>query len=102
MSSSTTDQVATANNVRIDDDELIVELTDGRTIGVPISWFPRLLYGSTAERSNWRLIGAGRGIHWPELDEDISVENLLSGRSSGESQTSLRKWLETRSRERQQ
>jgi len=96
MSSSTADQLVTAGNIRIDDELLTVELSDGRTISVPISWFPRLSHGTLAERKNWRLIAAGRGIHWPELDEDISVENLLAGKQSGESQASLKKWLESR------
>ena len=79
-------------------DSLSVDLMDGRTIVVPLGWYPRLLHATAAERSNWRLIGQGQGIHWPLLDEDISVENLLSGKSSGESQTSLKRWLESRER----
>jgi hypothetical protein len=75
---------------------LIVELVDGRTISVPVAWYPRLAHGSASERNHWRLIGAGEGIHWPDLDEDISVEGLLAGRQSGESQASLRRWLQTR------
>ena len=77
-------------------DTLTVELSDGRTISVPLSWFPRLTHGTDAERSNWRLIGGGDGIHWPDLDEDLSVEGLLAGRRSGESQESLRRWLKRR------
>jgi hypothetical protein len=98
MSSSTVDnQVVTAANVRTDDDLLTVELSDGRVLSVPVAWYPRLSHGAVEERNNWRLIGAGRGIHWPDLDEDISVEGLLAGKPSGESQTSLKKWLDTRS-----
>jgi len=97
MSSSTAEQVATASNVRVEDDTLTIELSDGRVLSVPIAWYPRLSHGSAAERSNWRLTGASRGIHWPELDEDISIENLLAGRPSGESQTSFKQWLESRS-----
>jgi hypothetical protein len=63
---------------------------------VPVVWYPRLLHGTTQERDNWRLIGQGEGIHWPDLDEDISVENLLEGTPSGESQRSLKRWLEER------
>jgi hypothetical protein len=74
---------------------LTVSLTDGRTIIVPLSWFPRLAHGTPAERANGRLIGAASGIHWPGLDEDISVTSLLTGRRSGETQASLRRWLET-------
>jgi hypothetical protein len=76
---------------------LSVELSDGRTISAPVNWFPRLANGTDAERNNWRLIANGHGIHWPEPDEDISVENLLAGQRSGESQTSLKKWLASRS-----
>jgi hypothetical protein len=86
-----------ASSVRVDESELSVDLADGRTIVVPIAWFPRLAHGSQAERAKWRLIGGGHGIHWPDLDEDISVESLLTGRRSRESDSSLRKWLENRS-----
>ena len=65
--------------VRIDDDLLTVDLADGRTVSVPIAWFPRLLHGSPEQRRNWRLSGAGFGIHWPDLDEDISVHGMLAG-----------------------
>jgi len=75
---------------------LVVELVDGRTIAVPLAWYPRLTHGSPAERARWRFIGQGEGIHWPDLDEDISVEGLLAGRRSGETQASLRRWLERR------
>jgi len=60
---------------------------------VPLAWYPRLLHGTPAERDRWRLIGRGEGIHWPELDDDISVEGLLAGRPSGESQRSFARWL---------
>lgn len=85
-----------AQNVRVNSDELIVELEDGRTLSVPLAWYPRLLYASEEERQNWRLIGKGEGIHWEDLDEDISVEHLLLGIPSGESQSSLQRWLEGR------
>jgi len=87
---------ARAQRVSVTDDTLLVELADGRTITVPVTWYPRLAHGTEAERSNWRLIGEGEGIHWPELDEDISVEGLLAGRRSGETQASLRRWFESR------
>lgn len=87
---------ARAQHVSVTEDTLIVNLVDGRTISAPVAWYPRLAHGSQAERANWRFIGEGEGIHWPDLDEDISVEGLLAGRRSGETQTSLRKWLETR------
>jgi hypothetical protein len=87
---------AEAQSVRVTEDELIVELADGRTIIVPIAWFPRLAYGTPEERSNWELLGGGMGIHWEDLDEDISVAGLLAGRKSAESQSSLKRWLERR------
>lgn len=87
---------ARAQGVTITDETLTVDLTDGRTISVPLAWYPRLLHASPAERENWRLVGDRVGIHWPDLDEDISVESLLAGRQSGESQPSLRRWLEAR------
>lgn len=85
-----------ARNVNVSDDALMVDLADGRTIAVPLAWFPRLAHGTPAERANLRLIGGGQGIHWPDLDEDISVESLLAGRKSGETQESLRRWLGAR------
>ena len=91
-----------AQDVKVTDDTLMVELVDGRGISVPLAWFPRLVYGSVEERNNWRLIGRGQGIHWPELDEDIKVEHLLLGRGSMESQKSLGKWLEARSAQAKQ
>lgn len=84
---------ATARNVSVSEDSLTVDLEDGRTIAVPLVWFPRLMNGTPAERANFRLIGNGEGVHWPDLEEDISVESLLAGRRSGETQTSLRLWL---------
>lgn len=74
-----------------------MDLADGRTIIVPLAWYPRLSHGTARERKNWRFIGRGEGIHWPDLDEDISVKNLLAGEPSGESQSSFRRWLEARS-----
>jgi hypothetical protein len=88
--------VARAQDVTVTEDTLTVELSDGRSISVPLAWYPRLVYGTPEERANWRLIGQGTGIHWQALDEDISVENLLAGRASGESQKSLKRWLAQR------
>ncbi len=97
MNSSTAEtQTATAARAQITDDTLSVELTDGRTISVPLAWYPRLSHGTDAECGNWRLIGNGRGIHWPDLDEDISVDSLLVGKPSGECHTSLKRWLDQR------
>jgi len=87
---------AKAQSVAVTDDSLTVDLTDGRTISVPLGWYPRLMHGTPPERNNWQLIGDGEGIHWPDLDEDLSVEGLLLGRPSGESQNSLQRWLNER------
>ena len=65
--------------VRIDEDVLTVDLLDGRTVSVPLAWYPRLLHGAPKERQNWEIIGAGFGIHWPDLDEDVSVHGMLAG-----------------------
>ena len=86
-------QIAGVQHVVVTDDTLTVDLTDGRTISVPLAWYPRLLHGNPKERDNWRLIGAGEGIHWPDLDEDISVENIVWGQPSGEGQRSFKRWL---------
>jgi hypothetical protein len=89
-------KAAAATNVVVTDESLIVDLEDGRTISVPLTWYPRLLHGSAQERNNWRFIGRGQGIHWPDLDEDLSVENIVLGKPSGESQGSFKEWLEQR------
>jgi hypothetical protein len=86
-----------AVHVTVTDDTLTVDLDDGRTIAVPIGWFPRLAYATEVERANVQIAGAGFGLHWPELDEDIGVEGLLLGRKSTESPASLARWLERRS-----
>ena len=88
--------MASARGVNVTEDSLIVDSSDDRTVSVPLVWFPRLLHGTPDERNKWRLIGDGEGIHWPDLDEDISVENLILGKPSGESQNSFKKWLEKR------
>lgn len=85
-----------ATNVLISDDTLTVELVDGRTLSVPLAWYPRLSHGNPQERKRWEWIGDGEGIHWPDLDEDISVKGLVLGRHSGESQRSLQRWLKAR------
>ncbi len=89
-------RIATAQYVTVTEDALIVDLADGRTVSVPLAWYPRLLHGTPEERNNWRLIGKGEGIHWPDLDEDLSVENIVFGKPSGESQRSFKRWLENR------
>jgi hypothetical protein len=90
--------VPTVTQIRVNDEALSVDLSDGRSLSVPVAWYPRLSHGSAEERDGWRLIGSGRGIHWPALDEDISVQNLLAGQPSGESQASLMRWLDQRPR----
>ncbi len=87
---------ARAQTVRVTDEELIVELDDGRTISVPLTWFPRLLHGTPEERATWRLIRDGEEIHWPGLDEDIEMRHLLAGIPSQESSRSLQQWLQER------
>ena len=89
-------EIPYATDVHITEDTLTVDLSDGRSISVPVSWFPRLIQATEEERKNWRLIGKGHGIHWEDIDEDISVEGLLAGRPSGESQASLKRWLQSR------
>ncbi|MCB9774955.1 MAG: DUF2442 domain-containing protein [Nitrospiraceae bacterium] len=84
-------RIPSAQDVTVTDDTLSVDLGDGRTISVPLVWFPRLVNGTPKERNNWRLIGKGEGIHWEDLDEDISIEGLLAGHASGESQASFKK-----------
>ena len=97
MSTSTVEiEVTFAETVSVTADTLSVELSDGRTLAVPLAWYPRLLHASAEERQHWRLIARGRGIHWEDLDEDISVAGLLAGKPSGESQSSFRKWLAAR------
>jgi len=89
-------RLATAQHIEVTEDTLIVDFTDGRTASVPLTWYPRLLHASPEERVNWRLIGNGEGIHWPDLDEDISIENILLWQPSQESQASFKRWLQAR------
>ena len=90
-------EVPFVENVTVSNDTLCVDLSDGRSIFVPLAWYPRLMHASSAERKRWRMIGRGVGIHWEDIDEDISVEGLLAGKPSGESQASFSKWLAKRS-----
>jgi hypothetical protein len=89
-------EIPAAQSVKATGESLTVDLSDGRSITVPLGWFPRLVHATAAERGRWRLIGRGRGIHWEDLDEDISVEGLLAGKPSGESQDSFGRWLKRR------
>lgn len=98
MTSSTIEiQTPMAKDLAISADELTVKLSDGRAISVPLDWFPRLAHATPGERGNWRLIGQGEGVNWPDLDEDISVEGLIAGKPSAESKGSMRRWLKLHS-----
>ena len=102
MNTSTVEiKVPSAIGVEVSESTLSVELNDGRTISVPVGWYPRLTHATRKERDNWKIIGGGQGIHWEDIDEDISVEGLLQGNPSGESQSSRRKWLKSRDRKYQ-
>ena len=79
--------------VTVTDEKVIVDLVDGRSLSVPLAWYPRLLHGSPEERNNWQLLGEGYAIEWADLDEHIGVEGLLAGRRSSESQRSIERWL---------
>ena len=83
-------------NASVTDDTLSVDLEDGRTVSVPIGWYPRLAHGTSAERANVQIAGSGFGLHWPDLDEDIGIEGILLGRRSNESAKSFEKWLKAR------
>ena len=97
MSSSTFEaRTPLAADVKFTDNLMSVTFSDGRALSVPMAWYPRLSHGTAQERSNWRIVSNGSGIHWPDLDEDISIRNLLEGQPSGESQASLKGWLEQR------
>ncbi|MDE3035500.1 MAG: DUF2442 domain-containing protein [Nitrospirota bacterium] len=95
-SSATETQKARARQVSVTEEALTVDLVDGRTITVPLAWYPRLWHGTAKERSNIEVVGDGAYIHWPDLDEDLTVAGLLAGRRSGENPQSLKKWLEAR------
>jgi hypothetical protein len=83
-------------NVSVTDDTLSVDLEDGRTVSIPIGWYPRLANGTAAERANFQISGAGYGVHWPDLDEDIGIEGMLLGKRSTESASSFERWLKHR------
>ena len=97
-SAGITPQPARITNVDVTDDTLSVDLEDGRTISIPIGWYPRLAHGTPAERANVQISGAGYGLHWPDLDEDIGVEGLMLGKRSTESTSSFGNWLKKRSK----
>ena len=85
-----------AVEVKVTDEKLEVELADGRSLAIPLTWYPRLLHGTPQERKNWQLLGEGYAIEWPDLDEHIGLEGLLAGRRSSESKKSIERWLSTR------
>ncbi len=87
---------ARVRSIHFENGELVVELLDGRVVSAPLAWYPRLYHGSVKERENYRLIGNGFGIYWPDLEEDVSVAGLIIGRPSEESPDSLAKWLAAR------
>lgn len=89
-------------NATVTDDTLSVDLEDGRTVSVPIGWYPRLAHGTPEERANFDISGAGYGIHWPDLDEDIGVEGLLLGKKSTESPASFERWLQQRTQQQEE
>ena len=86
---------ARAQEVRVEEDKLVIELVDGRSLSAPLACYPRLWYGTTKERGKFEIIGDGKHIHWPDLDEDLSIAWILAGRRSGESPDSLNKRLES-------
>ena len=88
--------VPVAEDIQVTEDTLTAELSDGRSISVPLAWYPRLVHATPEERNNWELIGGGMGIHWPDLDEDLSVEGFIKGLKSGESPKSFKQWLEAK------
>jgi len=83
-------------DVSVTEDTLSVDLEDGRTVLVPIGWYPRLAHGTPDERSNVSIAGAGFGLHWPDLDEDIGIDGILLGKRTNESPQSFEKWLQKR------
>ncbi len=98
MSTLTSNKTARVEDVRVTNDTLTVDLDDGRSVSAPLTWYPRLQHGTARERSTWRACGAGQGIHWPLLDEDLSVEGILAGRRSAEGAPSFKRWLKARSK----
>lgn len=95
-SSAVSVPLPTAVGLDVNDDALTAELSDGRKITVPLAWYPRLVHATPDERNNWELIGRGQGFHWPDLDEDLSVEGFIKGLKSGESSKSFQRWLEAK------
>src|ERR1700722_18932472 len=99
MTTSAINKTALIERARVTREALIVSFDDGRELSLPLAWYPRLAEGTAKERNHYELIGDGHGIHWPDLDEDLSAEGLLAGRPSMESSSSFQRWL-TKSRMR--
>jgi len=97
MTTLTLDTEPLATQINVTEDKLVIELVDGRSLIIPLSWYPRLLNASHQERQNWQLLGDGYAIEWIDLDEHIGIEGLLAGKRSGESHKSFARWLATRS-----
>ena len=97
MTTSTLTKTALVEKVRVTADSLIVDFDDGRSLTLPLAWYPRLQHGTPKERNRYRLIGRGTGVHWPLLDEDLSAEGLLAGHRSAEGEASFNRWLKSRS-----
>jgi hypothetical protein len=96
MTTSVLEQEPVVVKVTIAEGRLIVDLGDGRSLLVPLEWYPRLLHATPRERNHWQLLGNGYAIEWPDLDEHIGIEGLLAGRRGGESRKSLDRWLAAR------
>ena len=97
MTTLTLDTEPLATQISVTEEKLVIELVDGRSLIIPLSWYPRLLNASHQERQNWQLLGDGYAIEWIDLDEHIGIEGLLAGKRSGESHKSFARWLATRS-----
>ena len=97
MTTLTLDTEPLATQIDVTEEKLVIELADGRSLIIPLSWYPRLLNASHQERQNWQLLGDGYAIEWIDLDEHIGIEGLLAGKRSGESHKSFARWLATRS-----
>lgn len=96
MSTLQLEQEPAASGVSVCGDRLVVDLADGRTLSIPLGWYPRLQHATDAERGHWRLLGDGYAIEWPDIDEHIGIGGLLAGRASGESDASLKRGLASR------
>lgn len=96
MSTLAEKQLIKGVGITVTEDTLTADLSDGRTISLPLAWYPRLLHATSDERAHWEWIGDNEGVHWPELDEDISIDSIVAGRRSAESQRSLQRWLAQR------